>query len=277
MSRKGSSLVDPELIGQPAGGHNQPSHNGRLIVNADDWGRDRQTTERTLECAKCGAISSVSAMVFMDDSERAAAIAVERGIDAGLHLNFTTAFSASGIPARLSDNQRRLSEYLRRRRWAQAVFHPGLVRCFEYVVAAQREEFHRLYGRAPDRLDGHHHMHLCANVLFGGLLPPGTAVRRNFSFQPGEKSFTNRFYRQMMDRVLARHHRLTDFFFSLHPLEPAGRLQRIFDLSRQFIVEVETHPYEPAEYSFLTQGRIPEVLGHSRVARRYNTGWNENQ
>jgi len=213
--------------------------------------------------------------VFMDDSERAAAIAVERGIDAGLHLNFTTAFSASGIPARLSDNQRRLSEYLRRRRWAQAVFHPGLVRCFEYVVAAQREEFHRLYGRAPDRLDGHHHMHLCANVLFGGLLPPGTAVRRNFSFQPGEKSFTNRFYRQMMDRVLARHHRLTDFFFSLHPLEPAGRLQRIFDLSRQFIVEVETHPYEPAEYSFLTGGGIRKLRGNCPVAPRFDIGLRE--
>jgi hypothetical protein len=273
MSHQDASLVDRELFGQHALG--QPSHNGRLIVNADDWGRDRQTTERTLECAKCGAISSVSAMVFMDDSERAAAIALERGIDAGLHLNFTTVFSASRIPARLSDNQRRLSRYLRRSRWAQVVFHPGLVQCFEYVVAAQREEFQRLYGRAPDRLDGHHHMHLSANVLFGGLLPTGTIVRRNFSFQPGEKGFTNRFYRQMMDRVLARHHRLRDFFFSLHPLEPTGRLQRIFDLSRQFAVEVETHPYEPAEYSFLTGGGIRKLRGPWSVAPRFDIGLRE--
>jgi chitin disaccharide deacetylase len=275
MSQQDASLVDRELIGQHALGRRQPSHNGRLIVNADDWGRDRQTTDRTLECAKCGAISSVSAMVFMADSERAAALALERGIDAGLHLNFTTAFSASGIPARLSDNQRRLSEYLRRRRLAQVVFHPGLVHCFEYVVEAQRGEFRRLYGREPDRLDGHHHMQLCANVLFGGLLPPGTVVRRNFSFQPGEKSFTNRFYRQMMDRVLARHHRLTDFFFSLHPLEPTKRLQRIIDLSRQFVVEVETHPYEPAEYSFLTGGGIRKLRGNCPVAPRFDIGLGE--
>ena len=48
---------------------------------ADDWGRDRETTERTLECFNQGAVSSVSAMVFMEDSERAAAIALERGIE----------------------------------------------------------------------------------------------------------------------------------------------------------------------------------------------------
>jgi hypothetical protein len=213
-------------------------------------------------------------MVFMKDSERAAAIACEQGIDAGLHLNFTTAFSASGIPAQLAKHQDRLSQYLLRHRFAQVVFHPGLTRSFEYVVAAQRDEFSRLYGREADRLDGHHHMHLCANVILGGLLPPRTMVRRNFSFQPGEKSFTNRLYRQAVDRVLARHHRLTDFFFSLHPLTPPGRLQRIFDLSRRFFVEVETHPYEAAEYSFLRDGGMHKA-GDCPVAPCFDIGLRE--
>ena len=52
-----------------------------------------------------------------------------------------------------------------------------------YVVKAQLEEFERLYGRAPNRIDGHHHAHLCANVVLAGLLPAGTIVRRNFSFR----------------------------------------------------------------------------------------------
>src|SRR5215470_13086418 len=103
---------------------------GSLIVNADDWGRDRVTTDRTLDCVRCGAVSSVSAMVFMKDSERAAAIVREHGIDAGLHLNFTTPFSAPGIPARLAGHQERLSQYLRRHRLSQVVFHPGLIRSF---------------------------------------------------------------------------------------------------------------------------------------------------
>src|SRR5579863_9771612 len=56
-----------------------------LIVNADDWGWDRETTDRTLNCFLEGSLSSVSAMVFMQDSERAARLARQHGIDAGLH------------------------------------------------------------------------------------------------------------------------------------------------------------------------------------------------
>ena len=151
----------------------QPSLTGRLIVNADDWGRDRKITDRINECSLRRSVSSVSAMVFMEDSERAAALASERGIDAGLHLNFTTPFSAQHCPASLTEHQQPLTRYLLRHRLAQVMFHPGLVRSFEYVVAAQIEEFCRLYGRMPDRIDGHHHMHLCANVLWGKLLLPG--------------------------------------------------------------------------------------------------------
>jgi predicted glycoside hydrolase/deacetylase ChbG (UPF0249 family) len=244
-------------------------HTGLLIVNADDWGRDQQTTERTLDCIRCGAVSSVSAMVFMEDSERAAVIARERHIDAGLHLNFTAPFSAPGSPAQLVEHQQRLSAYLRRHRLAQAMFHPGLASSFRYVVKAQLDEFQRLYGKTPERIDGHHHMHLCSNVLLGGLLPAGTVVRRNFSFQTGEKSPFNRLYRLMVDRILARRHRLTDYFFSLPPLSPAERLQQIFSLARDYVVEVETHPVNPEEYRFLAGGGIFRCAGNLTVAPRY--------
>jgi hypothetical protein len=237
-------------VGNHAGQKVETSH-GLLILNADDWGRDHTTTERTLECFLHGAISSVSAMVFMEDSERAAATAREQGIDVGIHLNLTTSFSAPETPARLIEHQTRLAEYLSRHRFAQVVFHPGLTNSFEYVVSAQMDEFVRLYGLGPKRLDGHHHMHLCANVLFERLLPSGTLVRRNFSFEPGEKSFLNRLYRRFVDRLLTRRHRLTDYFFSLPPLEPSARLERIFSLARQFTVEIETHPVRPEEYNFL--------------------------
>jgi hypothetical protein len=226
-----------------------------LIVNADDWGRDRANTDRTLECVLRGSVSAVSAMVFMQDSGRAAEIACEKGIDTGLHLNFTTPFSARGIPTRLAAHQERIGRYLRRSRMAQAVFHPGLVGSFDYVVRTQREEFQRLYRAEPERIDGHHHMHLCANVLWGGLLPSGIKVRRNFSFESGEKSWFNRMYRRGMDRLLARRCRLTDYFFSLPPLEPPSRLQRIFALADLFTVEVETHPINPDEYRFLAGAR----------------------
>jgi predicted glycoside hydrolase/deacetylase ChbG (UPF0249 family) len=195
-------------------------------------------------------------MVFMEDSERAAAIARNLSIDAGLHLNFTTPFSSQCCPAKLVERQHEVAKYLLSYRFAQTVFHPALTRSFEYVVDAQVDEFHRLYGAAPRRLDGHHHMHLCANVLFGRLLPPGTIIRRNFSFHRSEKWWANRFYRQAVDALLARRHRLTDFFFSLAPLRPSDRLDRIFALARRSVVEMETHPVNSDEYRFLVGGEI---------------------
>jgi hypothetical protein len=229
---------------------------GLLIVNADDWGRDRETTERMLTCFDHGALSSVSAMVFMADSERSAALAHEQGIDAGLHLNFTTPFSAANRSARLIEHQRKTIACLRRNSLAQAMFHPGLAGSFQYLVRAQYEEFCHLYGTVPARIDGHHHMHLCANVLFGKLLPSGTIVRRNFSFERGEKGLANRLYRGAIDRLLARRHRLTDLFFSLAPLNPFDRVQRIVTLASRSVVELETHPINPDEFSFLMSGNF---------------------
>jgi predicted glycoside hydrolase/deacetylase ChbG (UPF0249 family) len=243
--------VDPGAAEVSARPSCQAQADGALIVNADDWGRNQETTERIYECVLRGTVSSVSAMVFMEDSERGATVARERVIDAGLHLNLTTTFSAPRCPASLAQRQQELAKHLLRHRLSQVMFHPALARSFEYVVSAQLDEFSRLYGAAPARIDGHHHMHLCSNVLLGKLLPAGTIVRRNFSFQPGEKSLYNRLYRQVVDRKLARRHRLTDYFFSLAPLEPAERLKKIFSLARQSVVEVETHPVNADEYRFL--------------------------
>ena len=253
-----------KTVGLPAG----PSRVGALIVNADDWGRDRETTDRALECVQRGAVSSVSAMVFMQDSERAAALAIGHGIDAGLHLNFTTAFSGIQVPGALSEQQDRLARYLRHKA-SRVVFHPGLIAPFEYVVAAQIQEYFRLYHARPERLDGHHHMHLCSNVVFTGLLPPGTIVRRNFSFRPGQKSVWNRLYRRSVDRALSRRHRLTDFFFSLDPLESPDHVRAILSLAKDFIVEVETHPISPREYAFLANRRLLRWDGDAPVAARY--------
>lgn len=243
----------------------RPASAGFLIVNADDWGRDAPTTDRTLECTRNGAVSSVSAMVFMEDSERAAAVARDHGIEVGLHLNLTTSFSGRGVPGTLIECQEKLARYLGRHRLSQLVFHPGLMRAFDVVVAAQLDEFRRLYGASPDRIDGHHHMHLCANVLLTGLLPSGTLVRRNFSFHRGEKSRANVFYRRTVDRLLQRRHQLVDYFFSLPPLEPE-RLRRIFTLARESVVEVETHPINAPEYRFLTSGELLRAAAGIRVA-----------
>jgi hypothetical protein len=223
-----------------------------------------------LDCIIAGTVSATSAMVFMKDSERAAALGRENTVDIGLHLNLTTGFDAAGVPSPLRERQRRIAQYLRRHRLAQVVFNPRLTHCFQYVVAAQFDEFSRLYGRRPSRIDGHHHMHLCANVLLQKLLPPDTLVRRNFTFQPGEKGLFNRAYRSTIDTILSRRHRLVDFLFALPPIEPAGPRGRIFSLSDYSLVEVETHPVNEAEYQLLSGGLIHALLGGRSIARRFD-------
>ena len=242
---------------------------GSLIVNADDWGRDSDTTRRIFECRRAGTVSSVSAMVFMDDSERASILAKEAGIDAGLHLNLTLEFSSAECSAKLKEQQGKIAVYLSRHSLAQVVFHPGLVRSFDYVVKAQLGEYARLFGAEPRRIDGHHHMHLCANVQNGRLLPAGTLVRRNFSFLRGERSLANRLYRRALDHRLAKRHRIIDFLFPLSPLEPKARLDRIRSLARDFVVEVETHPVNADEYAFLTGGEAIRWAGDVPIASHF--------
>jgi len=244
---------------------------GRLIVNADDWGRDPRTTDMTAACIAAGAVSSVSAMVFMEDSERAALLAREHGIDAGLHLNFTTPFSSPAAATRLRERQRATAAFLRSHRLAQIVFRPDLVRAFADIVAAQIDEYRRLYQREPARFDGHHHMHLCANVLLQRLLPSDTAVRRSFSFERGEKSCANRLYRRVVDGFLIRHHVVTDFFFSIAPWHPPDRLARVVRLSEQSVVELETHPADCGEYQFLMDGGLARTLGAEEISTRWDT------
>ena len=250
-----------------------PTHGNaaaRLIVNADDWGRSEEVTDRIAECVLRQVVSSASAMVFMEDSERAADLARRHGVDTGLHLNLTTEFSSAACPSPLRERQRKLARFLRAFCVCPAIFHPGLATAFEYVVQAQLEEYEKLYCQAASRIDGHHHMHLCANVQFQKLLPAGTIVRRNFSFAPGEKSALNRRYRLWQDCRLARRHRITDFFFSLLPIGRPGRLEEIVALANRFSVEIETHPVNGDEFEFLTGGAWTRLAGSTGIAHGYS-------
>ena len=259
---------EPEPAEEP-GNQGSSSLTGALIINADDWGSDSETTDRISDCIRHGAVSSASAMVFMADSQRAAELALESQIDVGLHLNLTTPFTAPRIPKLLLHHQQRVLRFLRGSRFAKVIFHPGLHQSFKYVVAAQLEEFQRLLSLEPARIDGHHHMHLCANVLLADLLPHGTIARRNFSFQPGEKSIANRLFRKIIDNRLSKRHRITDYFFSLPPFAPTERLERIVGLAKRSVVEVETHPLNPQEYRFLMDGSIFKLIGEVPVTSSY--------
>jgi chitin disaccharide deacetylase len=222
-----------------------------MIINADDWGRSRTETDAALLCHRHGRITSVSAMVFMQDSERAAGLARSTSIDVGLHLNLTELFSAPVGDAVLLRCHERVRAYLTARKYAFLVYNPALRREFQVVFEAQRKEFVRLYGRDPSHIDGHHHQHLCANILLGSVIPAGQKLRRGFFFWPGEKSAANRAVRGLMNRLLARRYRSTDYFFALSQCTEGTRMLRVTQLAKSHCVELMTHPANDTERRLL--------------------------
>jgi len=231
-----------------------------LIINADDWGGSVVETNAALRCYRAGRITSVSAMVFMADSERAAELAKENEIDAGLHLNFSETFTGRNISGRLSECQNRLASYLRRNKYSQLFYNPFLRKTFSYSYQSQAEEFERLFGKPPSHIDGHHHMHLCANMLFSNLIPAGRKVRRNFSFSPGEKSWLNRTYRALVDRWLAHRYQLPDYFFDLTQSIRSKKMERVMVLAKSSRVEVMTHPIFQLESDYLMSDEFEALL-----------------
>ena len=231
-----------------------------IIVNADDWGRTRTDTDAALSCFNARRITSVSAMVFMRDSVRAAEIAKDTGVDVGLHLNLTQQFNGDGQNGLLHEYHNRIVHFLTFNKYALLFYYPVLRKQFRYVYQAQYEEFLRLYGKAPSHIDGHHHMHLCTNMIRDKVIPENEKVRRNFSFFPGEKNVLNRAYRRVLDRWLIHRYVVTDYFFALSDYLQTRRLMRVVGLSKVANVELMTHPENHKEYDCLMSRKFLEIM-----------------
>jgi chitin disaccharide deacetylase len=221
-----------------------------LMINADDLGRTKEITDRIINCYRKTRIHAASMMIFMADSERATELAIQNGLPVGLHLNLTLNYTGDKVKSQLRDRHDRVVSYLNARKINQLIYNPMLRSAFEYVFKSQWDEFCRLYGEVPKRLDGHHHMHLCMNMIFSGLYPKGIKIRRNFTFHSGEKNAFNRLYRYLLDRWLTSRFQCTDSFFSVAPVDQE-RLKRLVLLSRSSDMELMVHPGVHEEYEFL--------------------------
>ncbi len=231
-----------------------------LIINADDFGRSAVETDVVLDCYKAGRLTSATAMVFMEDSVRAAEVAQGTGLDLGLHLNLRQPFTGQVGAGRLREYHDRIVGFLTSSKYSLCLYNPVLRQQFQYVYEAQIEEFQRLHGRHPSHIDGHHHLHLCTNMLVDRVIPAQQRVRRSFSFGPGEKNVLNRGYRRMVDWWLEGRYRLTDFFFSLQPCLQNNHLRWVLDLAQTAKVEVMTHPANSQEYSYLMSAECGTLL-----------------
>lgn len=231
-----------------------------VVINADDWGSETTITNRILDCVECKKVDSVSAMVFMKDSRRAAELAIEKGIDTGLHLNFTLSFTAE-VPGRLLKFQSSIISFLKKHKLAQVLYNPFIKNEFAYVYQKQVEEYSRLYKKEPSRIDGHNHMHLCANVIWGQLIPQNTFVRRNYSFLKNEKNFWNKKYRAVIDSIIRKRYHCTDYFFHIQQFVKSSLIkEKIKNLLKNSISEVLVHPNQEIDYNILNSTNFQKIL-----------------
>jgi hypothetical protein len=105
-------------------------------------------------------------------------------------------------------------------------------------------------------------MHLATNVLLQGVLPAHATVRRSFSPRVKGKP-AHRVYRLVVDRLLARRHRMTQYFFALEHHLRVDDFRRIVELARGASVEVMTHPHAASEWEVLMSEEYAEAV--SRV------------
>lgn len=204
-------------------------------------------------------------MVFMADSERAAGIALQRGIPVGLHLNFTEPLTAPGTDREFLREHHRVTKSLTRSRYSVLALNPLLRRSFCSVFQCQLNEFIRLYKKPPTHFDGHQHFHLCSNMLLAAPIPTGQKIRRTFSFTVAEKGLANWLYRRALDRWVAKRYRTTDYFFALSQRLSDTRLAGVAHLARHANVELMTHPIVSEERDLLLSPEFElQLAGISR-------------
>ncbi|HEX2017117.1 MAG TPA: ChbG/HpnK family deacetylase [Solirubrobacteraceae bacterium] len=233
---------------------------GLLIVNADDWGGDRVSTDRIARCFDAGAVTSSTAMVHMADSERAAELARGRDLALGLHLNVTQPFDGAGVPGSARDRQARVAAALAGPGVGRLLTGPALRRDVRATIADQLARFGELYGRTPTHIDGHQHGHLRALVL--SSLPRGSRLRPAHTYRGAPHSLGGR-VRRLRHALLARRFVTPDYFYaieSIHPELGGSGLQGVLARSRDSVVEIMVHPDRPRDFELLISGGWRELL-----------------
>jgi len=236
-----------------------------LIITADDFGIDKQATDSILFSYKTGRITSISAMVFMQDSVRAAEMASGLDVEIGFHLNLTLPLSGSNANSKLLEHQHVVASFLLSSKFTQIIYNPLLRKSFDFVFKTQEEEFHRLYKSAPAFYNGHHHMHLCANIIFGKYLPREIPIRRTFTFGWGEKDPFNIIYRRLLDHYISRRYISSDAFYSLAPVEELEKINKIISLSEIKNIELMVHPNRKEEFQFLQSDYFSKLIRSAEI------------
>ncbi len=244
---------------------------GLLIVNADDWGGEGRSTDAIHEAFRGGLVTSTTAMVHMEDSDRAASIAHAAGLPVGLHLNLTHPFTDPATPAPVRERQLRLVEAFAGRgkdghpgvaAWRRWVYDPLLGSAVTAALADQLGRFEALYGGPPTHFDGHNYVDTCPNVFLSSALPKGSKMRNSLDRYPLDRG-AMALARTARQAVRSRRFGSTRYVLHISALDLPGdpRLQ----LAAADPIEIVTHPDHASEMERLKSDDWGRCLARFRT------------
>jgi predicted glycoside hydrolase/deacetylase ChbG (UPF0249 family) len=176
----------------------QPSPELKLIVTADDFGIGLATSRGIVAAHRNGPVTATSLMTVTGDHARRSVplLADCPDLDVGLHLTLTLCGERPLMARQSSGLVDRQGDLLTLPKlWLAAVTRKLDRLGVADEIAAQTELFHKLVGRPPAYVDGHHHAHqlpvvreALLDVIGHHLLPP---VTRTTIEPPGVRLWVN--------------------------------------------------------------------------------------
>ncbi len=155
-----------------------------LIVTADDFGIGLATSRGIVRAHAHGPVTATSLMTVTGDHARRSVplLAECPDLDVGLHLVLTRCGERPLMARESSGLTGRDGEFLSLEQlWLRGLTGRLDQRGVADEIAAQTERFHKLLGRLPAYVDGHHHVHQLPvvrealfDVVSHHLLPPVT-------------------------------------------------------------------------------------------------------
>jgi len=244
----------------------------RLVLCADDFGRDEAVGAATCALVSQGRLSAVSCLALGLAFPAGAAALRGAAVDMGLHLDLTGGAGPPLSPLAV----------LLLRAYAGALDR----REVERRLGAQLDAFEAVAGRPPDFLDGHQHVHQLPGVRqvvlatlerrYGaGALPVRCTVPRRHR---GAKALVvaalgGRALRAALTRRGIRHNRDFAGVYALRPEADYGRLMRGWLAGVEDAALLLCHPGLPggpagdpigparaAEFRYLSSDAFPEAL-----------------
>ena len=161
---KGTALVDARLA---AAVTEQTAPLRRIWLCADDYGISPAVNTAIRDLIMRGRLNATSVMVLPPSSSRSEAVSlsilntVAKRAAIGLHVTLTAPFAPS------SPNFQPLAGgvFLPLKKLLKRAMRRKLdARSLANEVTAQFKSFHSLFGRAPDFVDGHQHVHLFPQI-----------------------------------------------------------------------------------------------------------------